>query len=180
MATISNVVCQGTISPAAAYTPAGTIIPYQIPSNFATALQMANGNGAPVTGTTPLIDLAAWGQVSLASTSQLVDFSALVDPGGITQNWTGGRVRIFVVQVVTATAGFDIEVYSDATNGVTFLPPVASFLPVRANGGLLLILDQNTNGANGNLITSSHKRLDFNSGSNTVVFNWMALGSSVA
>ena len=148
----------------------------QIPATIASNLALVNSNGAALA-----IDLAAWGQLSLASTTQLIDFSSLADPNGTTHDWTGGRVRLFVVQTVTTTTAYDLQVYADATNGVSFLPPVANYVPVRTNGGILIIYDPNSNGSgNGNVITASLKRLDFNSGSNTVVFNWLALGNSVA
>lgn len=177
MSAVSNVNLTMTINAAATYTPTGVISPYQIPSNISfQGIQFINGNGSPLT-----VDLAAWGTVSLASTTKLIDFSALPDPDGITQDWTGGRVRILIVQATTTNTGFDLEVYADATNGIAWIPPVANFVTCRTNGGQIMWFDPNSNGSGqGNVITSSSKRFNFNSGSNTVQFNWLALGSSVA
>lgn len=177
MAAVTNCGLTLTINAAGTYIPTGAISGYTIPATISFAgIAFTNGNGAALT-----VDLAAWGQVSLASTTKLVDFSSLPDPGGITQNWTGGRVRLLIVQCVTTTAGFDLEVYADGTNGIAWIPPVANFVTCRTNGGQLMWFDPNSNGSSqGQTITSSSKRFNFNSGSNTVVFNWLALGSSVA
>lgn len=176
MSAVSSVVAPISINLSPAYTPTGLIVNQQIPGTITSNISLVNGNGAALN-----IDLAAWGQVSLAATTKLIDFSSLVDPGGTTQNWTGGRVRLLAIQVVTTTSGDDIEYYADATNGWSQLPPVANPLYARANGGVTFMFDPNSNGAGvGMVVTSTSKRFNFNSGANTVVFNWVALGSSVA
>ncbi len=90
------------------------------------------------------------------------------------------RVREFIVQVVSVTPGWDIKLYSAASNGVIFLPPIANFLTIRA-GGMIAIRDPiSTGGGNGNVVGGSTLSFTIDPGTHAVVVNILAAGGSAA
>ncbi len=140
--------------------------------------QMVAGQGSASAG---VCDLCWGGQFTIASANSVFDFSALADPSGVTRNWTGGRVRLFAIQVLTPTAGFNISLYANSTNGWAFIPLVANALTVMANGGVVMLYDYNSSGsANGMVVNSTSKRFNLDAGANGVVVNAVAIGNSVA
>ncbi len=119
-------------------------------------------------------------QITLASTTQTVHFQTATanDPFGNTLAML--RIRDLWVQNITVTSGFDLKVYQPASNGVIWLPLVATYLPVRA-GGLLWVSDPlSFGGGVGNIVGASSDGITFDSGSNTITFNVVAVGNSVA
>ena len=90
------------------------------------------------------------------------------------------RVRLFAVQITTATTNEPFKIYSGASNGVTWLPPVANYNTVFTDGGLFLLLDPNSaTSTNGMYVTSGHCNVVLDSGSNTVAGNVLIIGGSV-
>lgn len=184
MAVVTNV--SGTINLSASFTEvvsSGIIAStsgggsLSLQSLISIADQLTNSTGAAKT-----CDLMHGKQWSTTGAT-LFDFSALADPNGTSQNWTSGpgRVRLLMVQNVDTTAGHDLTVYADATNGVAWLPPsTATTLKVRANGGILLIYDPNSNGAGvGEVLSTTSKRFNIDAGANTVAYNVLIVGDSV-
>jgi hypothetical protein len=116
----------------------------------------------------------------LASTTQTVHFETATahDPFGNTLAML--RLRELIIQNVTVTSGFDLQAYSPSSNGITWLPPVANYLTVRA-GGLLRFSDPlSFGGGVGQVVGSTSDGITLNSVSNTIVFNLVGLGCSVA
>lgn len=119
-------------------------------------------------------------QITLASTTQTVHFETATakDPFGNTLAML--RIRDLWVQSITVTSGFDLKVYAPSSNAVTWLPPVANFLTVRA-GGLLWVNDPlSFGGGVGNVVGATSDGITFDSASNTITFNVVAVGNSVA
>lgn len=124
-------------------------------------------------------DLMYAKQLTLSGAITTLDFSALPDPNGTNRDWTSGRCRLLIVQVVDTTAGHDVKVYGAATNGVAWLPLAANPDIARTNGGIVLIYDPNSSGAaTGNVLSATSKLLDLDPGANTVVVNVLAVGNS--
>jgi hypothetical protein len=112
----------------------------------------------------------------VASTPQTFNMQTWLDPFGNVLNFV--RVREFVIQVFSTTAGFNIELYSAASDGVAFLPPIANFIPIYA-GGMYIFRDPISTGAgNGALITSTTCNFTINPGANAVVVNILAAGGT--
>lgn len=114
-----------------------------------------------------------------ASTPTAIDLTTLTDPAGNAINFA--RVREFVVQNTTATAGYDVKVYATGTNGWSPVPPSTSPLTVRY-GSVFRMSDKFSTGAgNGNIVTSTSKSVTFDPGSNgPITINVMILGGSAA
>jgi hypothetical protein len=119
-------------------------------------------------------------QVSLASTTLAINLfnGSLLSPSG--KACVFARVREFIVTVVSPTAGYLLEVYATASTGVTWLPLVATFITVCANGGQFRMSDPNSITTNGLLVVTGNNGITFNSVSNTVVFNVLIVGNSSA
>lgn len=119
-------------------------------------------------------------QITLASTTQTVHFETATakDPFGNTLAML--RIRDLFIQNITVTSGFDLKVYVPASNAITWLPPVANFLTVRA-GGLLWVNDPlSFGGGVGNVVGATTDGLTFDSASNTITFNVVAVGCATA
>lgn len=145
-------------------------------SLITTAIQWANATGA-ILG----VDQIYSKQITLAAAPGLYDFAAgaLTDPLGGTIAML--RIRLLAVQVIDTVAGHDLEIEAAATHGIVWLPPIATPTIARANGGVCLWLDPNTFGAAvGNYITSTTGVLQIDPNANTVTFNLVCLGCSVA
>ncbi len=160
----------------------GTIITSQPLAALVTqALQYVNATGQ-VLG----VDQLYAATVSLASTTKTIHFqtSTAVDPFGNTLAML--RIRELLVQNLNTTFAQDLEVYASASNGITWLPLLATPLVVRSgnaagNGGILRISDPGSFGGGvGNVVGSTSDGLVLNSLSATVVFNIVVLGCSVA
>ena len=117
-------------------------------------------------------------QLTLAGAPTTLNLNAgLTDPAG---NAIGfARVREFVVQVVTATAGDSVEVYAAASNGWTQLPPVANPLTAYPNGGIVALRDPQSSGSGvGMVVTSGSCEVVLNPGASIVVVNVLIAGGS--
>lgn len=151
-------------------------IPFSIPGaqgSAASSVNYTNGTGALQ------LDTCYSLLGSLASTTLTIDFTSLTDPNGNAINFA--RIREFLLYVTSTTAGFDLKVEQGASNGWAFVPPSTAPQIVRANGGFYRISDPNSTGAgNGNVVGASSKTVKFDSGSNTVTFLFLAVGTSVA
>jgi hypothetical protein len=117
-------------------------------------------------------------QLTLAGTTIALNLhTGLIDPAGNAISFA--RVREFVVQVVTATAGYSVEVYAGASDGWPFLPPVANPLTAQPNGGMVILRDSQSSGSGvGNVVTATTGNIVLNPGSNTVVVNVIIAGCS--
>jgi hypothetical protein len=119
-------------------------------------------------------------QITLASTSQTIHFQTATanDPFG--NSLAMLRIRDLVIQVVTVTSGLFLKVYAPASNAITWLPPVANFLSVRA-GSVLWVNDSlSFGGGVGNVVGASTDGLTLDSGSSTITFNIVAVGNATA
>lgn len=127
---------------------------------------------------------------SLASTTATFRFSS----AGTLKDMFGGaiamvRIREIIVFNLNQTVGQDLEVYSSASDGIPWIPPVANPLYARSGTtnsntgftfGSLQISDPCSFGAGvGNIITTTTDSLTLNSGSNTVAYSMIVLGCSV-
>lgn len=90
------------------------------------------------------------------------------------------RIRELIVKNTTTTLGSVLKVYAPASDGITWLPPAANFLPVQP-GGVLRISDPLSFGSGvGNVIGATSDGLVLDSGANTVAYQILVLGCSVA
>jgi hypothetical protein len=123
------------------------------------------------------IDTVYANQFTLASTSQAIDLfgGSLLSPSG--KACVFARVREFIVQVVSTTANYLVQIYGSASNAPLWLPLVATYLWTTP-GGLFRMSDPNSITTGGYLVDTSHKAITFNSASNTVVFNVLITGNS--
>ena len=119
-------------------------------------------------------------QITLASTTQTIHFETATakDPFGNTLAML--RVRDFIVQNTNTTLGQLLKVYAPASNAVTWLPVVANYIWVNP-GGMLWISDPlSFGGGVGNVVGATSDGVTFDSVANTVTFNVLAIGNSVA
>jgi hypothetical protein len=154
-------------------TPISIGVTLSAPAIALSSVNYTNGTGAGQ------IDLMYEAAISLASTTQTFDLTALTDPAGAAVNFA--RVRELFVLNYTASAGFDLIVETGAANGWQFVPAAAAPYTCFANGGCYWLRDPNTTGASKGLYTDgTHKNIKVDSGSHTVTFYILILGSSVA
>ena len=155
----------------------GLINPYSIvpaiaaPGVPGASINYANGTAAG------LVDLLYEKQFSLASTTTTLDLTSLTDAGGGAIVFA--RIRELIVYVYDASAAHLIKVYAGASNGITWVPPVANYLQVAGNGGSLRLSDPQTVGSSlGYYVDGTHKNLVFDSVANTVTFYVLIAGCS--
>ena len=86
----------------------GVVTTQTIPASVSLTTQYANGTGAGK------VDLIHARQLTLAGSATTLDLTALTDLSGAAANFA--RVRELVVQVVTATGGFDLTLGNAASN----------------------------------------------------------------
>ncbi len=126
-------------------------------------------------------DLMHASQYTLAASPTTIDFAALADPSGTNRDWTSGRCRVLIAQVVSTTAGFNVTFAANASNGWTVLPAAATPVSAYANGGILLVYDPASNGGGvGAVITAGSSVFDMDPGAHTVVLNLIIVGNSAA
>jgi hypothetical protein len=148
------------------------------PSGFTLSQSIAQTTNYNTPGTgSGQINLVYGNQITfVASTPQTFNMQTWTDPLGNALDFL--RVRELVFQVVSMTPGWNIELYSPSSNGVTFLPPVSNYLPIFA-GGMICFRDPVSTGAGiGALITSSACQFTINPGANPVVVNILAGGGT--
>lgn len=149
------------------------ITAYSIPLNMVASFSYANGTASNQ------IDTAYAESKSLASTTQTLDLTSLTDPAGISVNFA--RVREFIVFNTSVTAGFDLKVEAGGSNGMSTMLPVSTGPDFARYGGRMWLSDPLSTGAsNGFYVDGTHKTITFDSGSNTVTFLLLILGTSVA
>lgn len=139
--------------------------------------QLLNNTGAAKT-----CDQMYASQLTLSAATTTVHFgnASAKDPFGNTI--TMARIRLLLVQNITATSGYDVKIEQAASDGIAWLPVAASTPPVaRANFGLYINYDPNSNGASvGNYISSTTDGITFDPGSNNCTINVVVIGDSVA
>ena len=138
--------------------------------------QLTNATGAAKT-----CDQMYAAQLTLSAAATTLHFETATakDPAGNTLAML--RIRLLIVQNLTATAGFDVKVEASATNAIAWLPPSTAPLLARANGGLVLIYDPNSSGAGaGNVVGATTDGLTLDPGANTCTVNVLVVGDSVA
>lgn len=119
-------------------------------------------------------------QLTLAATTTTLHFqtSTATDPFGGTLAML--RVRDIIVQNTNTTLSQFLKVYVPASNALTFLPPVASYIPVQP-GGLLWLNDPlSFGGGVGQVCGATTDGLTFDSGAFTIVFNVLVIGNGTA
>lgn len=139
------------------------------------ALQYTNGTGAVNT-----CDQIYAKQTTLASTTQTLHFQTATanDPFGNTLAML--RIHELIIQNLSVATSAFLKVSASASNGIAWLPLTASYIPVRP-GGVLWISDPLSFGAAiGNFITSTTDGLTIDSVANTITFNIVVVGSTVA
>ncbi len=117
-------------------------------------------------------------QYTLAATTQTINLNdgSLLSLSGVACNF--GRVREFVIAVVDTTSTHLLKVYSPASTGVLWLPPVARFMWATPNGGLFRMSDPNAITTAGYLVDGSNYEITFNAGSFTVIFDLLIVGNT--
>jgi hypothetical protein len=142
---------------------------------LADSLQYVNNNGVNYG-----VDQVYAAKLSLASTTQTVHFqtSTAKDPFG--NSLAMLRIRELIIQNTNTVLGQDLKVYAPASNGITWLPPVANFIPIRPSGVLRLSDPLSFGGGVGMVVGATTDGITFDSGSNTVTFNVLVLGNSTA
>ncbi len=145
---------------------------YQIPLAVSGSVTYANGTASNQ------VDTVYAKVINLAAATQTIDLTSLTDPAGNAINVA--RVREFIVQNTSASAGFDCKVEAGASNGWSVLPPSTNPIYCRY-GSVLRISDPvSTGGANGNVVGSSSKTVTFDPGANTFTINVLIVGGSAA
>ena len=149
----------------------GVVSSQTLPASIALTTQYTNGTGAGA------IDLIHAKQYALvASTPQTIDLSAIADLSGATVNFA--RVREFVVQVVTTTAGDNVTLGDAASNAFSAFWGATGTNVVFA-GTVYHVADPTSVGAGvGAIVDSTHKNVKLDPGSNNVTINLIVAGCS--
>jgi hypothetical protein len=117
---------------------------------------------------------------TLASTTQTIHFETATAKDIFGNTLAMLRIRELIIQNTETTLSHILKVYAPASNGITWLPPVANFITVPP-GGVLRISDPlSFGGGVGNVVGATTDGLTLDSGSNTVGFRVLVLGCSVA
>jgi hypothetical protein len=167
-------VITGTVSLNFSFVEAVTgVTNYSIPATISSNLSYANGTGSNA------VDTLYAKQIALvASTPQTIDLTSLTDPAGNSINFA--RVREFIVQNTSSTAGNDVKVEAGASNGWSVLPPSSNPLYARYSGTLRISDPVSTGGGNGNVVSGASKTITFDPGSANTTINVVIVGGSAA
>lgn len=148
----------------------GLITPLSLPATIGFTPNYGNGTGANQ------IDLMYAANVTLASTTAVLDLTALTDLKGAAANMA--RIRELIIQSTDTTLTKLIKLYASASNGWAFLPLVASFLTIPC-GGCYHISDPLSVGAGVGYVTGgSSKSVTIDAASQTVNYNIIIAGCS--
>jgi len=152
----------------------GLISQQTLPAAVTLAHTYANGTGAAQ------IDVIYAKQLVLtASSPQTIDLTSIPDLSGATVSF--GRIREFMIQVVTATFGFNVTLSGGATNPWTGLLTSGSAMTLYAGVTHYLVSDPTSVGSSiGAVVTSGSKTIKLDPGANNVTVNIIAVGCSVA
>lgn len=145
---------------------------YQIPATISANLSYANGTASNQ------VDTIYAKQLSLTGATTTIDLTSLTDPAGNSINFA--RVREFIVQNLSSTAGYDVKIESGASNGWAPLPPSSSPNYARYSGTFRMSDPVSTGGSNGNVVSGSSKTITFDPGANTFNINVIIVGGSAA
>lgn len=132
------------------------------------------------TGVNYGVDQLYAAKTTLVATTTNLHFetATLKDPFGNTLAML--RIRELIIQNIDTNLAHVLKVSASASNGITWLPPAANFLPVNA-GSVLRISDPlSFGGGVGNVVGATTDGLLIDAGANTITFNILALGCSVA
>lgn len=114
----------------------------------------------------------------VASTPQTFDMQSMTDPVG--NSIVFARVREFVVQNTSTTAGYNLTLYSTSSDGWPFIPPVANEITIPP-GGMFVLRDPISSGSGvGLVVTSTTYGFTLNPGSNAITANILIAGGSAA
>ncbi len=146
----------------------------------ATATIALNQALAFATGAALGIDTIYAAQLSLAGAVTTLNLhSGLTDLFGNAVAFA--RVRFWIVQNLTATAGYLINLYTlTATDPLTWLPQVTSATLWVPASGILCGIDQASTSTNGWVVSASHYSFSLDPGANTVSCNVIIAGNSAA
>lgn len=116
---------------------------------------------------------------NLAATTTTIDLTSLTDLNGNAMNFA--RVRLFLAYNQDTTTSHVVTIYKAASNGWSYLPASTGPLTAVANGGVVLLLDPNSNsGTNGMVTSGSSKSITFDPGANTVNLSVLIVGGSAS
>lgn len=147
----------------------GLVTTQTLPASISLTTQYANGTGA---GQINLI--YAKQLIFVASTPQTLDLTTLLDLSGASVNFA--RVRELVVQVVTATSGFNAILGNAASNAFAAFWGATGTDTVFA-GSIRYFTDPTSVGAGVGAVTSgTSKSLKIDPGSNALTLNLLIAG----
>lgn len=132
-----------------------------------------------LTGTANGVDTLYAAQLTLAAAATHINLHAATDILG--NSVVFARVRFWAVQVVTATAGYIVNIYTrTGTDPVTWLPITTTGALWCPPGGVVLGIDPNSTSTNGYVVGASAYDFTVDPGANTVVCNLLIAGNSAA
>lgn len=119
-------------------------------------------------------------QLSLAAAATTLHFqtSTAKDPFGNTLAML--RIRDVIVQNTNTTLSQFLKVYVPASNAITFLPPVASYIPVQPGGMLWLSDPLSFGGGVGQVCGATTDGLTVDPAAFTIVANVLVIGNGTA
>jgi hypothetical protein len=133
-------------------------LPYQLSANIQFANAVATALG---------VDQVFIKSYSPAASPQLLNLnSGLSDLNG--NAFSIAHCRLFLVVNNDPTAAHLIKIYAGASNGWVALPPSTNPNFAYANGGIFMLVDPNSVGANGLQVSSSNCTVDLDPVANTV------------
>ena len=148
----------------------GVVTTQTIPASVSLTTQYANGTAAGK------VDLIHARQYTLAGSPTTLDLTNLLDLSGAAASFA--RVRELVVQVVTATGGFDLTLGNAASNAWAAFWGATGTDKVFA-GTIRYFTDPTSVGSGvGAVVTGSSKNLKLDPGANTIVVNLIIAGCS--
>src|SRR5208337_1375716 len=166
-------VVSGSVSAGASFQQAVSgLVAYNIPLSISAGTSYANGTASSN------VNLCYAAQLTLAGAPQTLNLQSITDPSGATI--TFARVREFWIQNIDTTAGHDVKVESGASNGVTWLPPAANYLPCRYGATIKISDPLSTGAGNGNVVGASTMNVTLDPGANTVIVNVLIVGGTAA
>ena len=178
MATQTNT--SGTVTLNASFTEvitSGVIVTQNLPTAVNQSISYGNGTSAGN------VDLIYGKTLTLSAAITTLDFTAVADLSGATQNFA--RIRELVVQNLSS---FPLKIYASSSSGVTWLPAGSANAIVLPGYGTSVTSTSYPSfrmndpvvvgNASGMFISTSSGRIVFDPGANTFSVNVMAAGAS--
>jgi hypothetical protein len=107
----------------------------------------------------------------------VINLNSFTDPAGNSASLA--RVRFFEVAVTDGTTGHTVAIYSGASNGWAFLPPVAHPNTAQPNGGNFVMHDpQSTGAGQGYVVSGTSCMVEIDPGANDVQVSILIAGCS--